>query len=225
MRRALALAERGAWPCRAESAGRRGDCARRHDRRRRLAPAVRPSPRRDQRPCRRRARRRAARRSTSRWSRAAITARRRLHRCADPGGHRRVVAAIEDPFPQVAGQGAATLRAPASRSSSALCATEARRHNAPYLKLLATGRPYVHAKWAMSLDGKIATRTGDSQWISNEASRRRVHELRGRMDAHHRRHRHRPGRRSAADRSAAGPRTACRVVLDSQARLASRPSS
>ncbi len=43
--------------------------------------------------------------------------------------------------------------------------------------------PYVHAKWAMSLDGKIATRTGDSQWISNEQSRAIVHELRARMDA------------------------------------------
>jgi diaminohydroxyphosphoribosylaminopyrimidine deaminase/5-amino-6-(5-phosphoribosylamino)uracil reductase len=51
------------------------------------------------------------------------------------------------------------------------------------LKLLAKGRPYVHAKWAMTLDGKIATRTGDSKWISNEASRRRAHDLRGRMDA------------------------------------------
>jgi diaminohydroxyphosphoribosylaminopyrimidine deaminase/5-amino-6-(5-phosphoribosylamino)uracil reductase len=60
---------------------------------------------------------------------------------------------------------------------------EARRQNAPYLKLLATGQPYVHAKWAMSLDGKIATGTGDSKWISGEASRRRVHELRGQMDA------------------------------------------
>ena len=60
---------------------------------------------------------------------------------------------------------------------------EARRLNAPYRTLLQEGRPYVLAKWAMTLDGKIATRTGDSQWISNEASRRRVHELRGRMDA------------------------------------------
>ena len=55
--------------------------------------------------------------------------------------------------------------------------------NAPYLKRLRTGRPWVHAKWAMTLDGKIATRTGDSKWITGEAARARVHELRGRMDA------------------------------------------
>jgi diaminohydroxyphosphoribosylaminopyrimidine deaminase / 5-amino-6-(5-phosphoribosylamino)uracil reductase len=55
--------------------------------------------------------------------------------------------------------------------------------NAPYLKRLRTGRPWVHAKWAMTLDGKIATRTGASKWITGEAARARVHELRGRMDA------------------------------------------
>jgi diaminohydroxyphosphoribosylaminopyrimidine deaminase/5-amino-6-(5-phosphoribosylamino)uracil reductase len=55
--------------------------------------------------------------------------------------------------------------------------------NAPYLKLLRTGRPYVHAKWAMTLDGKLATKSGDSKWITGEVARRRVHELRGRMDA------------------------------------------
>ena len=60
---------------------------------------------------------------------------------------------------------------------------DARRLMAPYLKLVETGRPWLIAKWAMSLDGKIATRTGDSQWISGEASRARVHELRGRVDA------------------------------------------
>ena len=99
-------------------------------------------------------------------------------------GIRRVVAALEDPFPQVAGQGAAAscVRAGESPAEFGPCAKDASRQNAPYLKLLATGRPYVHTKWAMSLDGKIATRAGDSKWISNEASRRRVHELRGRMD-------------------------------------------
>jgi diaminohydroxyphosphoribosylaminopyrimidine deaminase/5-amino-6-(5-phosphoribosylamino)uracil reductase len=98
-------------------------------------------------------------------------------------GIRHVVAAMQDPFPQVAGQGEALLRAAGIEIEVGICEPEARRLNAPYLKLLTTGRPYVHAKWAMSLDGKIATRTGDSRWISNEASRRRVHELRGRMDA------------------------------------------
>src|SRR5438874_4544647 len=98
-------------------------------------------------------------------------------------GVRRVVAAMLDPFPQVAGQGAARLRAAGLDVAVGVGEAEARRLNAPYLKLLATGRPYVHAKWAMSLDGKIATWTGDSKWISGEASRRWVHTLRGRMDA------------------------------------------
>src|SRR5713226_4734415 len=98
-------------------------------------------------------------------------------------GIRRVVAAMTDPFPQVAGQGAALLRAAGVAVDIGTAEAEARRLNAPYLKLLATGRPYVHAKWAMTLDGKIATRTGDSKWISSEASRKPVHKLRGRMDA------------------------------------------
>ncbi len=135
-------------------------------------------------------------------------------------GITRVVAALEDPFPQVAGRGAALLRAAGIPVEFGVGAAAARRQNAPYLKLLSTGRPYVHAKWAMSLDGKIATRTGDSKWISSEASRRRVHELRGRMD----------GILVGIGTALAddplltarppGPRTACRVILDSHARLA-----
>jgi diaminohydroxyphosphoribosylaminopyrimidine deaminase/5-amino-6-(5-phosphoribosylamino)uracil reductase len=57
------------------------------------------------------------------------------------------------------------------------------RVTAPYRKLIATGRPWLIAKWAMTLDGKIATRSGDSRWISSEASRAVVHQLRGRVDA------------------------------------------
>src|SRR5438132_4960884 len=76
-------------------------------------------------------------------------------------GIRRVVAAMLDPFRQVAGRGAARLRAGGVQVEVGLSEAEARRLNAPYLKLLDTGRPYVHAKWAMSLDGKIATWTGD----------------------------------------------------------------
>ncbi len=134
-------------------------------------------------------------------------------------GVTRVVAALEDPFPQVAGQGAARLRAAGVTVEFGLAAAEARRQNAPYLTLLGHGRPYVHAKWAMTLDGKIATRSGDSKWISSEASRRRVHELRGQMD----------GIIVGIGTALAddplltarppGPRVACRVVLDSQARL------
>lgn len=98
-------------------------------------------------------------------------------------GVRRVIAAMADPFPQVAGGGVSQLRAAGVEVAVGVCESNARRLNRPYLTLVEKGRPYVHVKWAMSLDGRIATRTGESKWISNEESRRRVHELRGRMDA------------------------------------------
>jgi diaminohydroxyphosphoribosylaminopyrimidine deaminase/5-amino-6-(5-phosphoribosylamino)uracil reductase len=130
-----------------------------------------------------------------------------------------VVAAMPDPFPAVAGRGAEQLRSAGVAVEVGLCEAEARALNAPYLKLLATGRPYVHAKWAMTLDGKIATRTGDSRWISNEASRRRVHEMRGRMDAILAG----IGTVLADDPQLTarppGPRLATRIVLDSRGRL------
>ncbi len=98
-------------------------------------------------------------------------------------GVRRVVAAMADPFPKVAGGGFKLLREAGLEVHVGLCETEAKRLNAAYLKLLKTGKPWVHLKWAMTLDGKIATYSGDSQWISCEESRRRVHELRGCVDA------------------------------------------
>jgi diaminohydroxyphosphoribosylaminopyrimidine deaminase/5-amino-6-(5-phosphoribosylamino)uracil reductase len=124
-----------------------------------------------------------------------------------------------DPFAQVAGQGAAQLRSAGVEVEVGLCEDEARRVNRPYLTLLGAGRPYVHAKWAMSLDGKIATHTGDAKWISNKAAQRRVHELRGRMDAII------CGINTVlADDPLLtvrppGPRTPLRIVLDSQGRL------
>jgi diaminohydroxyphosphoribosylaminopyrimidine deaminase/5-amino-6-(5-phosphoribosylamino)uracil reductase len=98
-------------------------------------------------------------------------------------GVKRLVAAMADPFPKVAGGGLKVLRDAGLEVEVGLCEVEAKTLNAPYLKLLRTGRPWVHLKWAMTLDGKIATRDRDSKWISGEESRRRVHELRGRMDA------------------------------------------
>jgi diaminohydroxyphosphoribosylaminopyrimidine deaminase/5-amino-6-(5-phosphoribosylamino)uracil reductase len=98
-------------------------------------------------------------------------------------GIHRVIAAMSDPFPQVASGGFKQLRDAGLEVQVGVCEAEAKRLNASYLKLLKTGKPWVHLKWAMSLDGKIATRTGDSKWISCEESRRRVHELRGCMDA------------------------------------------
>ena len=134
-------------------------------------------------------------------------------------GISRVVAALRDPFPAVSGRGAEILHAAGVAVELGLCEAEARRQNAPYLKLLATGKPYVHLKWAMTLDGKIATRRGDSKWISNDASRRLVHQLRGRMDALV----VGIGTALADDPSLTarppGPRTATRIVLDNRGRL------
>jgi diaminohydroxyphosphoribosylaminopyrimidine deaminase/5-amino-6-(5-phosphoribosylamino)uracil reductase len=134
-------------------------------------------------------------------------------------GIQRVVAAITDPFPRVAGGGFAQLRAAGVAVDSGVLEAEARRQNAPYLKLLATGRPYVIAKWAMTLDGKIATSTGDSRWISGPRARALVHELRGRVDAIA----VGIGTVLADDPQLTarppGPRTAARVVLDSAARM------
>jgi diaminohydroxyphosphoribosylaminopyrimidine deaminase/5-amino-6-(5-phosphoribosylamino)uracil reductase len=98
-------------------------------------------------------------------------------------GIARVVIAAGDPFPQVDGGGVAELTAAGITCEVGTLGDEARRLLAPYLKLVATARPWVIAKWAMTLDGKLATHAGDSQWISGEASREVVHQLRGRVDA------------------------------------------
>jgi diaminohydroxyphosphoribosylaminopyrimidine deaminase/5-amino-6-(5-phosphoribosylamino)uracil reductase len=142
--------------------------------------------------------------------------------CADAvlaAGITRVVAAIRDPFPRVAGGGLARLREAGLTVEVGLEAEAARRLNAPYLKRLATGLPHVTAKWAMTLDGKTATASGDSRWISGPRSRALVHELRGRMDAIL----VGIGTALADDPQLTarppGPRCAARVVLDPAARL------
>ncbi len=97
-------------------------------------------------------------------------------------GIARVVVALEDPFPAVSGKGIATLRAAGVKVEVGLLASEARYLLASYLKRIQTGKPWVVAKWAMTLDGKIAAWDGTSKWISNEASRAVVHQIRGRVD-------------------------------------------
>lgn len=95
---------------------------------------------------------------------------------------RRVVVATTDPSPHVAGRGIEQLQAAGIEVQVGVLEEEAQALLAPFLKRLQTGLPWVIAKWAMSLDGKIATRTGHSQWISGPPARAFVHQLRGRMD-------------------------------------------
>jgi diaminohydroxyphosphoribosylaminopyrimidine deaminase/5-amino-6-(5-phosphoribosylamino)uracil reductase len=97
-------------------------------------------------------------------------------------GVARVVAAMEDPFAEVNGGGLAQLRAAGIVTEIGVSGARARALNAPYLKRLRTGCPWVIAKWAMTADGRIATVTGESQWITGEAARRDVHRHRGRVD-------------------------------------------
>ena len=98
-------------------------------------------------------------------------------------GINRVVAPIEDLNPKVSGKGFAHLRAAGVEVETGLLADEATRVNEAYLHYMRTGRPFVHLKLAVSLDGKIATRTGDSHWVTGVEARERVQELRHAYDA------------------------------------------
>ena len=94
----------------------------------------------------------------------------------------RVVVAHRDPFPAVDGGGIRRLQEAGVVVEQGILEAESRQLLLPYLMRLEHGRPWVIAKWAMTLDGKLATTGGDSQWISSEASRKLVHQLRGRVD-------------------------------------------
>jgi diaminohydroxyphosphoribosylaminopyrimidine deaminase/5-amino-6-(5-phosphoribosylamino)uracil reductase len=98
-------------------------------------------------------------------------------------GIKRVVAPIEDLNPKVSGKGFAHLRAAGVIVETGLLRDEATQVNEAYLHCMATGLPFVHLKLAVSLDGKIATRTGDSRWITGPDARARAHELRHQYDA------------------------------------------
>lgn len=97
-------------------------------------------------------------------------------------GIRRVFVATRDPSPLVDGGGIKELHEAGLEVTVGLLEREAQRLIAPFIELTIRHKPWIHAKWAMTLDGKIATRTRRSQWITNELSRATVHRLRGRMD-------------------------------------------
>lgn len=134
-------------------------------------------------------------------------------------GVTRVVAGSMDPFPQVAGKGLKILHQNGIETLAGCRQEDAIEALQAYLHFVQTGRPWVIAKWAMTLDGKIASRTGASQWISCENSRHLVHQWRGQVDAIL------VGSGTVlADNPhltarPAGPRIPTRVVLDRRGRL------
>lgn len=141
-------------------------------------------------------------------------------------GLRRVVVAMRDPNPPVAGRGIRQLRRAGLAVDVGCLGDEAASLNAVYLHWTKTGRPFVVLKAAMTLDGKIATAAGESQWITGAESRAHVHQLRSQMDVIA------VGaetvlkddpqltvRVSAGKRSAPGVRQPVRLVFDSRLRI------
>jgi diaminohydroxyphosphoribosylaminopyrimidine deaminase/5-amino-6-(5-phosphoribosylamino)uracil reductase len=95
----------------------------------------------------------------------------------------RVVVGLEDPDPQVSGQGIARLREAGVEVVTGVCAAEIEAQLAPYLHHRRTGRPLVVLKLAATLDGRTAAPDGTSQWITGDAARQDAHRLRAESDA------------------------------------------
>ncbi len=106
--------------------------------------------------------------------------------CADAlskAGVRRVIVATSDPDPRVCGGGIEMLRAAGIEVEVGICQSEADHDHAGFFQRIERSRPFVTLKLALSLDGRIATRTGDSQWITGPEARQMVHAMRARHDA------------------------------------------
>ena len=98
-------------------------------------------------------------------------------------GVEKVIVGMVDPNPLVNGKGLRRLRAGGVKTRLGILEEECRKLNEYYIKYIRRGLPFVVLKSAMSLDGKIATASGDSKWITSKASRKYVRTLRGRVDA------------------------------------------
>ncbi|NOQ52786.1 MAG: bifunctional diaminohydroxyphosphoribosylaminopyrimidine deaminase/5-amino-6-(5-phosphoribosylamino)uracil reductase RibD [Desulfuromonadaceae bacterium] len=110
----------------------------------------------------------------------------RTEPCADAlvaAGVKRVFVGVQDPNPQVAGRGIEKLRQAGIEVAVGVQERQCRRLIAAFTRHITTGFPFTIYKTAMTLDGKTATTSGDSQWISGELSRQRVHQLRDRVEA------------------------------------------
>ncbi|UFS71205.1 bifunctional diaminohydroxyphosphoribosylaminopyrimidine deaminase/5-amino-6-(5-phosphoribosylamino)uracil reductase RibD [Geomonas sp. RF6] len=94
----------------------------------------------------------------------------------------RVFVAVVDPNPLVGGKGIAILREAGIEVETGILEEECREINEPFFKWIATGLPFVILKSALTLDGKSATASGDSKWVTSAAARQRVHRLRGQVD-------------------------------------------